>query len=214
MNSLEAFELFIAVKLHFNQSSKYNFFVYDGKLGTIHHEKFRARNDKKLFEKLSKHKDPLGFVLSNVVAGKATWVHTVVSNQESETTYKKWLKIKQSLYYSFCEDLKRLKPKFDENFRSKNGTHPSIIKLHLQGKVSLETLTILANLTGVCSVWDVKMKDDPLWPEIRNVILKYEPFLEYDRQKFKSAILKQFSPIVQPPQIENEEHKCQVPLQP
>jgi hypothetical protein len=37
-------------------------------------------------------------------------------------------------------------------------------------------------------MWDKKISDTIVWPSMRNKFVKYAPFIDYDKDKFKSIL--------------------------
>lgn len=189
MTPFECYKAYSALKLHF--TSDYNYFQYNGNL-KLKQESFEKRNDKVFFAKVAKHTDPLNFLMVNILDNPKAWIRNIAYNPDAETKYSSWLKRKQSLAYSFKEDLKKLDPDFDKNLLVKSNSHPLIVSKYLGGDISLETISIIASITGCIKYWDKVMADDPVWDEISRKIKKYVPFLNIDAAKYKKIILESF----------------------
>ena len=58
----------------------------------------------------------------------------------------------------------------------------------MHGKVAIETLVILNDLLNFFPVWEKKIIDDIVWPELKNKCEKYKPFLFYDKNKMKNIL--------------------------
>jgi hypothetical protein len=67
----EAYKTFLAVKSHFTTS--YDYIKYNGKVSASQHS-FEVRKDKYQYYKLSKHKDPLQYLVANFVDGDLKWI--------------------------------------------------------------------------------------------------------------------------------------------
>jgi hypothetical protein len=61
--------------------------------------------------------------------------------------------------------------------------------VYFAGKISLETLIILNNMLDFFPRWCKYMRGDPIWEELWFKCVKYEPFLQYDKQKMKKITL-------------------------
>ena len=73
MTPFETYKLFLAIKAHFT-NPKYDFFKYNGKVSASL-DSFNRRRDKFHFAKLAKHKDPVGYLVSQYITGNFTgWV--------------------------------------------------------------------------------------------------------------------------------------------
>lgn len=186
MTPFEAYKLFLALKMHFTQP-QYDFFKYNGKVNaTI--QSFEKRRDKFHFAKLARHRDPMGYLVSQFIAGQFTgWIGDLFT-EESEQVYTQYLARQQSLTYTFQSDLGKLEEGFISRFRVKDGQHPDALVLFKRGIISIETLTILNNQLNFFPIWDIKINDTVIWPSIRDRCLKYEPFINYDRKKLAKMI--------------------------
>ena len=185
MTPYEAFQLYTALRLHFTSSS-YDYFKYQGKTRTDHRV-FERRKDKYHFYKLSKHRDPQGLIVSNFAEGNGSWIGDLLTEEAGER-YTNWLSRQQSLTYQFSSDLGRFDDNFVSHFKVKEGQHPDILVALKRGEISIETLAILNNLLNFFPIWDKKISDPVLWPNVRDRCLKYSPFIKYDKTKVKQIL--------------------------
>jgi hypothetical protein len=142
--------------------------------------------------KVAKHPDPRNYILSNLVENPKLWIKEIAFSPSSEEVYKDWAKRQQSLMYLFKEELSKLNEDFDSNFKAEDRTHPYILKLHIRKEISLETLVILVDLVRCASYWSKRFEYDPTIQEVLNKIMKYRPFINYDREKVKNIVLDKF----------------------
>jgi hypothetical protein len=187
----EAYCLFLALKTHFT-TPNYDFFKYGGKLNTKKNS-FDTRKDKYFFERLAKHKDLKSFLVANFIEQDVKWVGDLLSSN-SENTYIQWQKRTQSLNYIIKTEIQTLDGEFKTYFKVENGQHPKLLRMVLQKKISIETLTALDDLLNFFPVWDRKIEDTVIWPSVRNRSLKYRQFISYDKEALKS-LCKQLSGI-------------------
>lgn len=186
MTPFEAYKLFLAVKMHFTQPS-YDYFKYNGKVNA-QLDSFNRRRDKFHFAKLAKHKDPMGYLVSQYIAGNFTgWVGDLFT-EETERVYTQYLARQQSITYNFQSDMGRLEEGFVSRFKVKDGQHPEALVMLRRNTISIETFTILNNHLNFFQLWDTRIDDTVLWPSIRERCLKYRPFVHYDRKKIKEMI--------------------------
>jgi hypothetical protein len=186
MTPFEAYKLFLAVKMHFTQPS-YDYFKYNGKVNA-QLDSFNRRRDKFHFAKLAKHKDPMGYLVSQYVDGNFTgWIGDLFT-EDSERVYTQYLARQQSITYNFQSDLGRLEEGFVSRFKVKDGQHPEALVMLRRNTISIETFTILNNHLNFFQLWDTRIDDTVLWPSIRERCLKYRPFVHYDRKKIKEMI--------------------------
>jgi len=191
MNSFEVYQLYISLKNHFTQKS-YDFFKYNGKT-SAKVSSFETRKDKVFFQKLAKHNDPKNFLLANLLEDPKAWIRDIAYSDKAEDTYKQWIKKAQSLTYVFKSDLSKLNEDFNSNFTVEEYDHPHLLKLYLRKEIELETLIMIADITGCIKSWDKKMVDDPIWDRVKMKITKYKPFINYDHEKIKEIIVYKFS---------------------
>ena len=186
MKPFEAYKLFLAVKMHFTQP-QYDFFKYNGKVNA-NIQSFEKRRDKYHFAKLAKHKDPVGYLVSQYVTSNFTgWIGDLFT-EEAERVYTDYLARQQSLTYRFNTDLERISEDFISYFKVKDGQHPPLLVLLKRGNVSIETVTILNDQLNFFKFWDTRIDDTVIWPSIRERCVKYRPFIRYDKAKIKSLI--------------------------
>lgn len=191
MSAFECYKEYVALKNHFSKQS-FDYFKYNGKV-RANPQSFEKRKDKVFFQKLAKHSDLHNFLLANFSIDSKTWIKDLAYNKDAENNYKNWLKRQQSLSYLLKEDLSKLDENFDNNFVITDNSHPILFKKYLANEIGLETFCLLLEVTGAIKHWDEKLKYDIIWEEHRNKILKYTPFINYDRNKFKKIVLEYFS---------------------
>lgn len=190
MSAFECYKEYLALKNHFTKPS-YDYFKYHGK-SRVSQSSFESRNDKLYFMKVAKHPDPIKYILSNLVENDKTWIKEIAYSPAAEKVYTDWLKRQQSLLYNFKEELNHLKPDFDSNFKVESHSHPYVLSLFLRKELSIETLAILASITNCIPYWRKKLEYDPVAEEVINKIVKYRPFLNYDKDKVKEIVLDKF----------------------
>ena len=184
MTPFEAYKLFIALKNHF--TSSYDYFKYNGSV-KADAASFDNRKDKYYFYKLSKMKDPRGFIVSNLVSDNGKWIGDLFTDK-ADRLYTEWLKRQQSLSYNFQNECSKLLTNFNDNFIVKNGQHPHLLKMYRQGEVSLETMVILEDILGFSSHWNKSIDDTIIWPKINKLMSKYRMFCNYDKFKLRKQL--------------------------
>jgi hypothetical protein len=191
MSAYECYQHYNALKLHFTKPT-YDYFKYNHK-SKVSTTSFDSRKDKIFFMKVAKHKDPVRYMLSNILVNPKLWIRDIAYSAEAEKVYSDWQKRQQSLTYLFKQELSKLKPNFDSNFKSDDHTHPYVLKLYLQQEISLETLVILVDLVKCSNYWSRKYEYDPIVEEVLTKIMKYRPFLQYDRSAVKKIVIDYFN---------------------
>jgi len=188
MDAFDCYVCYLAMKRHFSDT-EYDFIKYRGKVKASR-SSFQNRRDMFMFEKLVKHKHVHQYLLANFVKrGPKVYVSDLVQDQESQRIYIEWKRRQESLSRSYKNELEHLIEPFDDNFKSKDGKHPHLLKVYFAGKISLETLIILNNMLDFFPRWCKYMRGDPIWEELWFKCVKYEPFLQYDKQKMKKITL-------------------------
>ena len=79
---------------------------------------------------------------------------------------------------------------FNDLFETVGG-HPPLLKLHIQRRISLDTLIILDMVLGFMKKWDRDFHD-PLWEMTSFKVRKYRPFLSINKNKYIKLIKEKF----------------------
>ena len=200
MNGFDTYRTYLAIKQHF-RSKSYDFFKYNGKVKASELS-YETRKDKYFFEKASKkfkREEFVDYVVANITRNRNsdTWIGNMM-NEKNQINYKKWQKVTESLTYTFENDIDLIndyEENFNKVFKMVDGQHPVLFRLHLRGKVSLETMVILDDLVNYSSAW--KHMDDILLEEFVDMMRKYKPFLlnriQLDKKKYKRIVLENFT---------------------
>lgn len=192
MDAFEAYKHFLALKRHFT-TKHYDYFKYKGVVN-VKKDRFDIRNDKYFFHKLSKHKDLTNFLIALFAYGKQDlWIGDIMRNEESEKLYNQWLKVKQSLSYTFASDLEKFNEDLVSSFVVNQGQHPHALKLLLRKDINIETFIIINDILRFTSSWNRDIIEKIVWPEVRQRCKKYHPFLNYDKKIFNEIIVDKFN---------------------
>ena len=189
LSAFDAYVLFLSLKNHFTQE-KYDYFKYKGKIKNVSRESFASSKDRFLYQRICREYDEkaiLDFFVANFVKGKV-WIRDFLE-EEAQDDYMGYLKRKQSLTYTFSEDLDKLFSNYSPEvaFRVKGGM-PPILNSVMCGIVSPETFALLDNFLQLSKVYDEKLQGDFIWSKYRLLASKFHPFLVYDRDKMKSIL--------------------------
>jgi len=176
--ALKVYKAYVALKAHFS-TPRYDFFKQRGRTRASWNS-FQRRADRYFFYRLSKEKHWFDWLLANIAYDDG-WIGDIVLNETAQKNFKKFRRIKESLTYTISCDLKKLKPKIDDNLAIRDG-HPYIIQLYIRGEIELETLCIVSGLTHAIPYWDGVMEFDPFYKEYRRRICKYNKFLQYNQE--------------------------------
>ena len=187
MNEFEAYQKYIALKLHF--TSDYDYFKYNGKTNVTLNS-FNERKDKFHFKKIVKKygdENIIEYFVANLINEKP-WIGSM-----DVATYSQWLGRIQSIEYIFENDAKNLLTtvdNFDIIFTSMEGNHPKVLRAYLGKKISLETLVVFEKLLHYRKRFDKEIKEQFIWPKISRLIEKYEPFIEADTNRCKKLLIE------------------------
>lgn len=190
VDGYQAFRRYFSIKQHF-ESQKFNLFT--GSRIRYTKAAFDKRHDSKIFDGLAYDYlvgDLSNFFMANVVEG-----NTHVSEM-TDLCFREWKAKMNALHYLFEEDLKIMRDigvDFRELWKSISGGLPLAIQLLNGNHIKLETVCLVDLLTrgSIIEMLDEQITDKFIYPDIRNKIIKYQPFIRYDEKEFKN-ILKRY----------------------
>ena len=189
MDGFKAYRYYLAIKLHFT-TDRFNVFENRGSVrGT--RDAFNARNDRYIFEKLATKrpddKEIIQFFVSNFAYGND---QAIYAGQEAEDNYLQWQKRKQSMTKIFVDDLATLITHIELNklkptaiFQFTENEYPVALKLFVGGKIAIETLNIIDDMTGMLDDWVVHPSVRYIWEAEMRRIKKLTGFVKYDKIK-------------------------------
>ena len=194
MTPIDVYKTYLAFKNHFTKVS-YNYFKYSGK-SRASKEAYNNRKDRYFFERMSRKKNDeeiKQYFLANFIEcddPNRLWIGEIISS--GEDSYKSWTKRFQGLSYMFKSEVVVFihKENFQDLFTVKGQSHPEVLKKHLQGALSIETMVILDMILDYTKDFDKKLTD-PVWETVSLKIKKYKPFLNIDVEKYKSILKEQ-----------------------
>jgi hypothetical protein len=194
MNGFDVYKLYLAIKLHFTTDS-FDYFRCNGK-SKASLQSFEKRKDVYFFKKLAtKFTQPelVDYFVANFTTDESTWIGNI-SKIENSKVYPKWKEKTQSMSYIFQNDMDFLlgESSFEDLFKVEL-THPLLIKKYLSKEIALETLVILDKLVSYVKDFDNMIKDPIIWPELKRKVVKYEPFLQIDKSKYRKILLTKIS---------------------
>lgn len=186
MTPYEAYCCHRAIRHHF-QVPTYDFFEKQGKLkNTI--TGYRNCDQKRLYKKLSDHRDPKGVILANVLEDRGEFVADLI-NCEGLKRHANWSSRVQAGTYHFREQVEQLSFPFVNNIKVIDGQHPPLFTRYAKGKFSLENLIVINELTGCFAYWDKEILDPIYWPKHYQKCVKYSPFVYKDFSKYRQVLL-------------------------
>lgn len=182
-----AYQAFTALKLHF--TSKYDYFQYNGKTRAIDLDKLALRKDYFHYRKVERrYRDELvNFIVANLVSGKASWIGDLIT-LEAEKIYRDWKKRQEAIKYFIRLDLEKIDDDSKTLWTVIDGHHPTFLKLYLGKKISIETLIAADCLLNFRDYWDRSIAEKIIWPDVSRLMMKYRPFLAFDRSEIKKIM--------------------------
>ena len=194
MEAFDAYQHYLSMKLHFERDA-YDYFKYNGKTNATF-SAFEKRKDGFHFTKLTRKLSDdqiVEYFVANFIRGKK-WIGDF--DKRNWTQHKKVI---QSVEYNFENDFEKLltnAEKFDILFKCDNGNHPKLVKAYLGKKISLETLVILEKLLQYRQKFDNQIIDPYVWPEVSQLMRKYEPFLKVNIKKCNDIAITKVKELV------------------
>lgn len=192
MTGYETYIDYLALKRHFT-TADYDYHKFNGKIKATP-QSYEARKDRWHFEKLAKHKDPHGLILANLIEDPKLYILDLAYSEGCQRTYLNWLKRTQALSVTIRQDLSKLDENFDSNFKvTEQSQFPKLIELYQEKLIIPETICVLVAMVDCIGYWDRKLANDPIWEEIRMFLIKYTPFIRFDREKIKKIVVDLFN---------------------
>ena len=199
VHGFDVFRTYLAMKMHFTKEN-FDFFQYDGKVNAKE-ETYQQRSDFYFFETVArKYEDQeiKEYLLASfVLADDPTKVWIGDIKRAGKDNWLVWQRQIQSRSYNFEQDLARLvehmeasELSFNQLFETSGG-HPPLLKLHLKGVISLDTMIIMDMVLKFIPQWNKSLKD-PLWQMISFKIKKYKPFMSIPTNKYKEKLQQRF----------------------
>ena len=190
IDGFNAYQVYIGVKLHFD-SKTYDYFQYNGK-SSVTPKSFFARKDKYFFTKLARKygvKDLKYFFASNFAKHGTKWIGSL-DEETADETYRDFKSLMESFTYRFKNDIDRIMANNDYKslFVVKDGQHPILVKMLLQGDIPLETFVVLNRYIGFMPKFNKEITDPIVWPDLSRKILKYNPWLTLNNEKIKEVL--------------------------
>ncbi len=194
MTPIDVYKTYLAFKNHFTKQS-YSYFKYSGK-SKASVQAYNNRKDRYFFERMSRKKtdeEIKDYFLANFVEcddPDRLWIGEIISS--GEDNLKSWRKRSQTMSYMFKTEVEVFvnRENFQQLFTIKGQSHPEVLKKHLQGALSIETMVILDIILDYVKNFDEKLSD-PVWDTVSLKIKKYKPFLNINVQKYKSILKEQ-----------------------
>ncbi|MDR3502978.1 MAG: hypothetical protein P4L79_10370 [Legionella sp.] len=190
MTPYETYVDFMAIRTHLTSAS-YDYTKYKGKIGSASVPQYNKRRDMYWFEKLSKQQNPHDIIVSNILINPLVQPRDLCS-ETSIKNYKNWVRRTQNISNTLKKDIEALEPKFKDNFSVIENDQPHLLKMYLQDTITLETFTVLVNITRCTTDWNKKLKNDYVWQSLSLLVKKYPTFLNIDKKKIGEILKSHF----------------------
>ena len=196
----DAYKMYLGLRLHFNHES-YDYIRYNGAVNCSK-DSFMQRSDRYFFHKMGKkyNGELEPFLVSNfseVPAANPKWL----TGDEALQNYNNWKKNQQSITRIFDQDIKKCLDIYDSfgimfitESRSK---HPPIVKLIQQKKINIGSAVILDHFLGWISYVERVVDDEWIWPRLRNMLRKCQPFIKFNEDKCKVILKNRVESLIQ-----------------
>lgn len=187
-NGLEAFETYLALKMHFDRSNKYDYFVYNGKT-RVNMESFRKRKDSYFFEKAAKNFTKDHYILRVIVDieknGSSAWIRNIFEKDVMmralmiEEYRKRYLEKFEKDMSVLISELLKMKRSFKSEVLPAKNDYPVLLKKYIVGAFLPEFLIGLNSCLKLFKFWDKRIgESNPVWEPRARFLRKYIPFIE------------------------------------
>ena len=203
IHGFDVYRMYLALKQHFTNPD-YDYFQYDGKT-SAKETTYQQRNDFYFFETLARRhtkEEIQNYLLASFVQAedpKRVWIGDI--KRDGANRYLVRQKQMERLTYSFMSDcdavddyLERQGDDFNSLFEVQHSGYrgpPTLLKLLVKQKITLETFLIFDIVLGFTKRWDT-MLTDPLWETLSLKIKKYKPFMSIDKNKYQQILKEKF----------------------
>lgn len=193
MRPYECFELFTALKAHFNTNT-YDFFKYGGKIRVGSEAAFQAKSDRYFYEKIAKkykNRDELvRFFLANILEKPKVWIGDC-----SPEVHQEYEQVHQNLEYLFGSDIAKIilfletnGHNFNSLFDCQSGQHPILLTMLKSRVIRLETFIIMDAIFNFIPMFDRMIIDPVIWTALSTKCRRYRPFLKIDAKHFRKVM--------------------------
>jgi len=179
--------MYRCLKNHFT-TEKFDYLKYGRKVGNTKaaHDRFVMMPQKYIYYTLSRHPDPEGLVMANLMHNPKAFVADIVGD-EGQEIYIEWKARQAALIFQLEQELSQ-----NDNWRkmvamADNGL-PYIISEYIAGRISPETVIIVDAFANRLDDWS--KLDHPLMKNVQLRLRKYRPFVRFDKTRAKLVIEK------------------------
>ena len=198
MNGFEFYKVYSPLKLHFTQDS-YDGFKYNWKSPAVSYDKFTSRRDRGMFErwanKINNSMAAGQLIIANFMYNSDDWLYHDIT--DAQDIYQQWKKVRESVTKTCEDDINELGKHSLQSWdaylkKTPKGNTAPLLQLYLAKRVHPETLCIINNFDPIFKLWEAEYDTDPLIRTEIKKLLKYIPFVKYNRDKVE-LILREFA---------------------
>lgn len=187
MDGFKAYKYYMALKLHFTDP-RFNVFVNRGRVrGT--RDKFMARNDRTIFEKLARmfesEKEYIQYIAANLMYGHS---QVVYESADSMANYKEFLMRRQSITKIFTDDLATI-INTNAQYSFSGQDVPDVLQLLMSKQITLETMVILNDQDKIVDQMKQNNQIVLLLGDELTRIEKSKGFIKYDLARIMGPYL-------------------------
>ena len=199
-DAYDAYRMYLGLRLHFNSKS-YDYVRYNGSVNCTK-DSFMKRSDRYFFHKMGKkyNGELEPFLVSNFVSNESVNPKWLTGDQASEN-YNKWKKNQQSITRIFDQDLKKCLDIYDSFgimfVTESRNSHPPIVKMIQAGKIEIQSVIILDHYLNWIDYVEREVDDEWIWPRIRNMLRKCQPFIKFNETKCKDLLKNRVASVIQ-----------------
>ena len=199
-DAYDAYRMYLGLRLHFNSKS-YDYVRYNGSVNCTK-DSFMKRSDRYFFHKMGKkyNGELEPFLVSNFVSNESVNPKWLTGDQASEN-YNKWKKNQQSITRIFDQDFKKCLDIYDSFgimfVTESRNSHPPIVKMIQAGKIEIQSVIILDHYLNWIDYVEREVDDEWIWPRIRNMLRKCQPFIMFNEIKCKEILRSRVESVIQ-----------------
>ena len=78
------------------------------------------------------------------------------------------------------------------SWRVESNQHPKVLQLYLANKLSIESMLATNRVLKYIPMWDKKIEEQFIWPDISKRLKKYDSFLRLDTNKIEGIMKEVF----------------------
>lgn len=192
--------IFTALNFHFWQKT-YDWFKYQY---NIHQPKTITNHYFVLCKKYPDENEFVELCVANILANqKKIWISSLMT-PEAKTKLLEYRRRQESLSYIFEKDVDFLiNFCYDEGLKLTDliliedvNTHPKLLKIYRQNRITLETMIILNDILMFSTYWNIKkLSDTIIWPNLDLRMRKFKPFMNYELEKFNEILKRKIKGI-------------------